>query len=61
VIKAFFTLISISYYIKEKPLFLSMQSPLPHRNKFTKERGFNNFRKFGVGFLLHRSVNKIGA
>ena len=29
--------------------------------KIDKERGFNKFRKFGVGFLLHRSVNKIGA
>ena len=28
---------------------------------YFKERGFNKFRKFGVGFLLHRSVIKIGA
>ena len=27
----------------------------------SKERGFNKFRKFGVGFLLHRTVNKIVA
>ena len=26
-----------------------------------KERGFNKFRKFGVGFLLYRTVNTIGA